>query len=454
MRRRIKHDLQPKGGGIFTIDKIEGDSKMHPRGSLRRNNFSFWGLVIPFVVVIIISARSYSHSIAPAASDPKESYTKTGILTVTSEYKRPIIIATIRGYLNEDGCTTPRQDNDGTNAIATVTLLSENEPDDDSTLYQFGTAKRRLGMKTNWETNFHLNIRPPSTFEQGDLCFAVYWRVEYVDYESSISDFPSSSSSFRGSPTFHRAWDWTDFNTSTDGANADWLVRRSHELKWVSSAHYEGDILNDGTRSCPSTLRERDYNIVFIGDSQPFYMCQHLKWELESSRNVRCVQIKQTLGNETTFQAYANELKNATENVVVFNPSGLWEAAYGSIDKFRANFQRLLDHIPSGRKHHQSFFFAPTTAVHPIVYGNLTNDDRKWSMTQVRIREINTIAKQLVLDETKRRVGDTITLRVLPTPIDALSLNSEDDPKIPGDMRHFGNATNEMLLEAILCDLD
>jgi hypothetical protein len=42
---------------------------------------------------------------------------------------------------------------------------------------------------------------------------------------------------------------------------------------------------------------------------------------------------------------------------------------------------------------------------------------------------------------------------VLPTPIDALSLNREDDPKTPSDMRHFGNHTNEMLLEAIFCDL-
>jgi hypothetical protein len=213
--------------------------------------------------------------------------------------------------------------------------------------------------------------------------------------------------------------------------------------------------LKDGTRSCPTTLRERDYSLVIIGDSQPFYMCQHLIWELNSNRNIRCVQIKQTLRNETTFLAYANELQDATENVVIFNPSGLWEAAYGSIDLFRDNFQRLLDHIPSRRKHRQTFFFAPTTAVHPIVYGNLTNDDKKWSMTQVRVREINTIAKQLVLNESeRRRVGDTISLRVLPTPIDALSLNREDDPKTPSDMRHFGNRTNEMLLEAMLCDLD
>lgn len=232
------------------------------------------------------------------------------------------------------------------------------------------------------------------------------------------------------------------------------MVRRSHEERWIWSGHVVGDILKDGTRSCPSSLfRDRDYSVVFIGDSQPHYMCQHLIWELQSDVNTRCVQIKQTLGNETTFNAYVHALNDATESVVIFNPSGLWEAAYGSIDLFRDNFQRLLDNIPSKRPKRQSYFFAPTTAVHPVNYANLINDDRKWSMTQVRVREINDIAKQLVRNETKRRVRDTIAVRVLPTPIDALSLNREDDPKASSDMRHFGNHTNEMLLEAILCDL-
>ena len=414
----------------------------------RRNTYTFCGLVIPFaiILVVLLSART------DALRDPKESYAKEGILTVVSEYKRPIIIATIRGYLNDEGCRQIHEDTSTDDAIATVTLLSEeNEPHSSAHLFPLGKAKR-VGNK-KWETNFHLNISPPSTFEQGDLCFVVHWRVEYDEYESSISDFPSATCSFRGTPTFHRNWNWTDYNSS-NGHNANWLVRSSHEERWNWSGHVVGDILKDGTHSCPTSLREKDYSIVIIGDSQPYYMCQHLMWELNSSTNLRCVQIKQTLGNSTTFLAYANELQNATEDVVIFNPSGLWETAYGNVSLFHDNFQRLLDHIPSRRRHRQSYYFAPTTAVFPIVYGNLTNDDKKWSMTQVRVREINNIAKQLVLNETKRRVGDTISLRVLPTPIDALSLNREDDPKTPTDMRHVGNRTNEMLLEAILCDLD
>jgi hypothetical protein len=398
---------------------------------------------------VLLSARSYIYfkSIFLSADilDPKEIYAiNVAHLTVVSRYKSPIIIATLLGYLNVDGCIKQAKSSD---ALAMVTILSEKEKG--GTLFQDGTSKR-VGMK--WETNFHLNVSPPSSFEMGDLCYEVHWRVEYVDYESSITDFPSKTCSFSGSPKFRRPWNRTEFNPS--GPTEEWLVRKSNEERWDWSGHFSGDILKDGSSLCPSSsFRERDYSVVFIGDSQPFYMCQHLVW-FQSSKNLRCVQIKQTLGNASTFYAYANELQNATESVVVFNPSGLWEAAYGKLDLFRENFQLLLDFIPSRRKQRQNFFFAPTTAVHPINYASLKNDVRKWSMTQVRIRAINTISKQLVRHETDRRVGDTVSVRVLPTPIDALSLNREDDPKTPNDMRHFGNLTNEMLLRAILCDLD
>ena len=442
----------------------ESSANMLPTTSLpssRRDNHAFRGLVFPFIIILtllyFINTTIIQTRPTADVSDPKDTHVKTGILTVTSVYKRPVIIATIRGYLNEDGCTSLRQDGNNTSAVATVTILSEMyDPILTGTFYQYGVAKRRLGMKLlNWETNFHLNIGPPPSFEQGDLCFGVFWRVEYVDFQHSMSNFPTSTNSFRGKPTFHRVWNWTDFNHNVD-TDANWLVRKSHEEKWSWSGHYHGNILKDGKRLCPvSSLQEdKEYSIVMIGDSQPSYMCQHLIWELQSSKNVRCVQIKQTLQNETTFLAYANELQNATEDVVIFNPSGLWEAAYGSIELFRDNFERLLQYVPSKRSHHQSYFFAPTTAVQPIVYENLASDKKKWSMTQVRVREINTIAKQLVVEEGMKRIGDSISLRVLPTPIDALSLNCEDDPKSPTDMRHFGNRTNEMLLDAILCDLD
>ena len=447
MRRRVL--LEPEAKcykEMLEMGDNDVENKQHS-ASVKNSHraFSKGGVVwlIPFGILVLLSAKlmyTYSNATLDYSSDPKEIHQKEGLLAVVSQYKQPIIIATLHGYLNLDGCIQDKS----SDSIATVTILSGNE-----TLFQVGEANQ---IGENWETNFHLNIQHPPSFEEGDLCYIVHWRVEYDTYENALSDYPSKTSSFRGAPTFRRDWNVADFNPS--GHLGEWLVRRSHEERWIWSGHVVGDLLKDGKRSCPSTaFRERDYSVVFIGDSQPNYMCQHLIWELQSDSNTRCVQIKQTLGNETTLNAYVHALENALESVVIFNPSGLWEAAYGSIDLFRENFQRLIDKIPSKRQKRQSYFFAPTTAVHPVNYANLTNDDRKWSMTQVRVRKINDIAKQLVRDETRRRVRDTIAVRVLPTPIDALSLNREDDPKTPSDMRHFGNHTNEMLLEAIFCDL-
>ena len=447
MRRRVL--LEPEAKcykEMLEMGDNDVENKQHS-ASVKNSHraFSKGGVVwlIPFGILVLLSAKlmyTYSNATLDYSSDPKEIHQKEGLLAVVSQYKQPIIIATLHGYLNLDGCIQDKS----SDSIATVTILSGNE-----TLFQVGEANQ---IGENWETNFHLNIQHPPSFEEGDLCYIVHWRVEYDTYENALSDYPSKTSSFRGAPTFRRDWNVADFNPS--GHLGEWLVRRSHEERWIWSGHVVGDLLKDGKRSCPSTaFRERDYSVVFIGDSQPNYMCQHLIWELQSDSNTRCVQIKQTLGNETTLNAYVHALENALESVVLFNPSGLWEAAYGSIDLFRENFQRLIDNIPSKRPKRQSYFFAPTTAVHPVNYANLTNDDRKWSMTQVRVRKINDIAKQLVRDETRRRVRDTIAVRVLPTPIDALSLNREDDPKTPSDMRHFGNHTNEMLLEAIFCDL-
>jgi hypothetical protein len=446
MRRRVL--LEPEAryyNEMLEMGDNDVENKQHPASAKNSHRaFSKGGVVwlIPFGILVLLSAKlmyTYSYATLYDSSDPKEIHRKEGLLTVVSQYKQPVIIATLHGYLNLDGCIQDKS----SDLIATVTILSG-----DDTLFQVGQANQIGG---NWETNFHLNIQHPPSFEEGDLCYIVHWRVEYDAYENALSDYPSKTSSFRGAPTFRRAWNVADFNPS--GQLAEWLVRRNHEERWIWSGHIVGDLLKDGKRSCPTTpFRERDYSIIFIGDSQPNYMCQHLIWELQSDLNTRCVQIKQTLGNETTLNAYVHALQSE-ESVVIFNPSGLWEAAYGSIDLFRENFQRLIDNIPSKRPKRQSYFFAPTTAVHPVNYANLTNDDRKWSMTQVRVREINNIAKKLVRNETKRRVRDTIAVRVLPTPIDALSLNMEDDPKTPSDMRHFGNHTNEMLLEAILCDL-
>lgn len=162
--------------------------KQHP-ASVKNSHraFSYWGGVvwlIPFGIFVLLSAKlihSYYYATLYDSSDPKDIHQKEGLLTVVSQYKQPIIIATLHGYLNLDGCTQDKS----SDSIATVTILSG-----DDTLFQIGEAYQIGG---NWETNFHLNIQQPPSFAEGDLCYIVHWRVEYDAYENALSDYPSKT---------------------------------------------------------------------------------------------------------------------------------------------------------------------------------------------------------------------------------------------------------------------
>lgn len=301
--------------------------------------------------------------------------------------------------------------------------------------------------------------------------------MEYVvDFDSAMADFSPDSCSFRGMPTFHRIWgndEFADVNKQRHARENNWLVRMAPDKDWewigtVAGLHSLPTKSAKAT-SCSSWKEERPYSIVIIGDSQPSYTCNHLVYGLTGDKEaiqtpkVRCVQIKRTLQNLTTFEVYASELQHSNEDFVIFNPSGLREAAYGSLDDFRVNFQRLLTYIPTERItdsnsiNKQHYFFAPTTAVHPINYPNLPNDDKKWSMTQPRVQSINRIAAELVMKRKelyKSKAHDTISISNLPAPWDMISLSREDDPLTPTDMRHFNSSTNEMLLISLLCELD
>ncbi|KAL9186483.1 hypothetical protein ACHAXT_005721 [Thalassiosira profunda] len=445
MRRRSP----PQHGA--SIDMTD-QSNLYDDGSPRRYRgvAGSWRLFLLFAsaifLLLVLSMKGDSDASPTAAA-------KDGILTVVSQHQRPIVMATIWGYSSDGKCGKEIERNPE-NAIAKVALLSDQHENRGSGAFRQVDEPKLVG--TLWETSFRLAIHPPFPFEEGDLCFEVHWRVEYADEESALSDFPSKRCSFLGSPRFHRPWNWHEWNIDH---GEQWLVRESRDESWGADYLVAVNMLNEFRHPCSPSIRAPDYTVAIIGDSQPHYMCQHLLWELQKTNlegkgKVRCSQIKQTLQNATTFHAYAEELQNATEDVVIFNPSGLWEAAYGSIDAFRENLRRLLEYIPTKTKDRQRHFFAPTTAVHPVNYKDLGRDERKWSMTQVRVRELNRIAKQMVMNEAKKRGGDESSLGILHTPIDALSLDREDDPKTPSDMRHFGNETITMLLKAIMCDLD
>jgi hypothetical protein len=399
-------------------------------------------------------------------------YVERGLLTVTSHYEHPIIIATLRGYNEQQKCHD-RYDNEDHGALAKFTLLSDPSSKDGPLLFQVGQSERISSIikQVNanntelWKTQFRLHISPPP-FTESQLCYTISYRVEYADFEAAMADFPPKLCSFQGRPKYHRVWKSSEFMTgdpTTSAApGANWLVRKSQDENWEWSG------VANFHPSCPSWKHERPYKIVIIGDSQPSYTCNHLVHGLTGDINatqhpkVRCVTIKQTLQNSTTFDRYASELQHSTEDFVIFNPSGLWEAAYGSLNDFRGNFERLLSFLPTERgssegNKRRHYFFAPTTAVHPINYPDLQTDDKKWSMTQPRVSAINNIAADLVNEKRRShefKSDDTISISSLPAPWDQISLSREDDPMTPTDMRHFNVSTNEMLLTALLCKLD
>eukprot|EP00956_Cyclotella_meneghiniana_P023386 scaffold45506_cov23-Cyclotella_meneghiniana.AAC.4 len=356
-----------------------------------------------------------------------------------------------------------------------------------------------------WKTQFHLSVNAPPSQSQytngvNNLCYTVHYRVEYVNHRTSLADYPSELCSFVGYPVFYTRWDSRYFVETNDRQlqkqdsvhihnNANWLVRKSadEEWQWIDNNNNNND--DDGSTSsfqCQlSWEQERPYSLVIIGDSQPSYTCHHLLDKVlpmggnsssskakDDDAKVRCVTIKQTLQNSTTFHQYSHELHSSTEDYVIFNPSGLWEAAYGSLHDFRINLHRLLTHVPTRTKKttrtaitRQYYFLAPTTAVHPINYPNLTYDDKKWSMTQPRVRAVNSIAEELILSINRQRGLNasnratpssslTTILAKLPVPWDEISLSREDDPMTLGDMRHYNVSTNELLLSSLLCKLD
>ncbi|EED87320.1 predicted protein [Thalassiosira pseudonana CCMP1335] len=441
-------------------------------------------LTIAFLVIAVLGSRiKYLASLRTSHDTSKR---RGGLLSVVSEHKNPVVIATIQGYVSEKGCSEKDILYNREEAVATITILSETNHTTTSTnnnkfptIVQVGEPKHEDGGLLSTQHHLVNLISPPTTFlwndatTAKDLCYQIDYRVEYTDSKSSLADFPTDTNSYLGTPSFRRVWHLNEFvSTETEeGGGGEWLVRQSpdKEWEWYQAMQPTDDKTTTATQTCKSWKEKRSYSLVVIGDSQPTYTCHHLIYGLTGSaagphEKVRCVQIKYPIKNQTTFDQYAFMLEKSPEDVVIFNPSGLWEAAYGTLDDFRYYFAKLLKHIPmqpvtlpgkvtdSKRKVH--YFFAPTTAVHPINYPELPTDENKWAMTQTRVRAVNQIAEEVLQKEIAARSSSWVSLSTLSAPVDALSLSRDDDPLTPTDMRHFGSSTNEMMLAAMLCKID
>ncbi|KAL3801604.1 hypothetical protein HJC23_013109 [Cyclotella cryptica] len=468
-------------------------------GHNRRNLFSVIAIAALFLAIFVTN-KLYSMTERRATSTGNRSSwrgdqgAERGLLTIISEYENPIIIATIRGYSERERCSSDDEPESlDAGALAKLTVISDSAyidttNKDTALLVHVGEPQTLLTKNTIdadnglnqliWKTQFRLDVGPPPSqyfsLNGIGLCYRIDWRVEYVSLETAMADYPSKLCSFVGKPKFHRKWESTEFSDESPRRGSRWLVRKDPGEDWqwagvfaTSHDSYARESISASNTPCASWKKERPYSIEIIGDSQPSYTCFHLIYGLTGSiatphPKVKCKQIKQTLQNSATFDQYSHGLQQSVADIVIFNPSGLWEAAYGALDDFRENFQKLLTYIPTkrqngGSKRTQYYFFAPTTAVHPINYPGLPTDNKKWSMTQPRVMAINAIATDLVMqrrEHYKSKAYDSISISTLPAPWDSLSLSREDDPLTPTDMRHFDFSTNEMLLTALLCKLD
>jgi hypothetical protein len=206
-------------------------------------------------------------------------YVERGLLTVTSNYEHPVIIATLRGYIEEQKCNDQYNEDHG--ALAKLTLLSDPSSKDGPLLFQVGQSesissiiKQVNANNTDlWKTQFRLHISPPP-FTDNQLCYTISYRVEYAGFEAAMADFPPKLCSFQGRPKYHRIWKSNEFMTgdptTSTGPGANWLVRKSQDENWEWSG------VANFHPSCPIWKQERPYKIVIIGDSQPSYTCNHL----------------------------------------------------------------------------------------------------------------------------------------------------------------------------------
>lgn len=303
-----------------------------------------------------------------------------------------------------------------------------------------------------WKVSYQVDVVIPEWVSARAASFDFSWRLEYASKLQALSDFPVDTPSFWGNASGKGSLGLSSF-TKGDKTLAipNWLERYHPALrKDLWSYHRESP--------CKPWDQPRPYSLAIVGDSQPDYMCTQLR-NAVVGMNINCVAIKGVLENKpskgvetqsdgriknNTLPTYIEALSKADQDFVLFNPSGLWESAYGSLESYRFTIPKLLDGIKV-KDSGQRLFALTTTAVHPYNYRpGIYRDKKKWAMTQVRVQAVNQILRQEV-----QRFDDIGIIDLEP-----VSLANDQDPKVTGDMRHFGKQTNQIFLRHVLCTLD
>jgi len=399
---------------------------------------------------------------------------------VSSEFQYPIMFLTLVGYDHDHDYDyihpNPKDDNDERNNItkkglgpplAKFVFLGNGTQTGNGNINWNGRGtdlflpppltRKDASIKRDgeWNVVYTIDIEVPPW--AADLSFILSWRLEYSSYTDAIADYPTKTHSFQGAPS-----DSFILPTLENGerhqpndtmVHRPWLRKRSGRSEWMYYPSQD-DIGNGGDKeistSCKPWNEKRLYSVLIVGDSQPNYMCNHLA-QYNPTRS-RCVSLKGNFTNGTGTELldfskrYLSVLNEAQEDVIIFNTQGLWETAYGRFAGFQTRLDTVLDSIPSKQKR-RKYFFLTTTAVHPNNYKpGIFLDNNKWAMTQPRVQAINSVCRE--------RINTSSNKDIFMIDVEALSLLREDDPMVQGDMRHYGNRTNELLLSHLLCEVD
>jgi hypothetical protein len=385
-------------------------------------------------------------------------------LEMTIDFEYPMIFLTVLGYPRERArshISAGIEDNEaGSSPLAKFVFLG-NGTHDDLSLYSSPLVRKRAVLPNHigWTIGYRINI--PVPLWASDLDFTLSWRLEYSSHCDALMNHPARKCSFQGFPSGFLALSAhkSPMNDQQHDNSRPWLGRQDASRDWTY--HRLNDDDDDvSASSCTKPWNvTRPYSLVVVGDSQPTYMCNHLA--KSNTTSSRCVSLKGSFTNTSSGMKlndfsipYSTVLKDAEEEVVIFNMQGLWETAYGRLELFASKLDSVLDSIteittPGNKNTKQLHFFLTTTAVHPFNYKRFRKDVNKWAMTQPRVHEVNALSKEVI-----RRRNAKTNSKVLLLDVEALSLLREDNPSGQGDMRHYGANTNELLLTHVLCEVD
>jgi len=274
-----------------------------------------------------------------------------------------------------------------------------------------------------WRVDYSLEFHAPFP---GDYVVDVI--EEYSSFNDSMTDYPAAKSSF-----VHRN---EHFQSTISVSGAEAVLSSLYEDVWIRGCD-AFQISN--YRSCvPWNLTP----LTFIGDSVPMQNCHRVKYRYPLV-NISCISTNHVISSVNGVESFLKLFPPVDDSrIVLFNPSGLWEVAYGQVADYKNVFATILKGISD--LGYKKLIYMTTTSLFPRHYSTLFKDEVKWAMTQTRVDWINLLSVSVAASfEPFVQVID----------VGRPTMTMSRDPLTPTDMRHFGNGTTDMLVDYILCSI-